>query len=403
MNLETVPLRDLCEVRIGRTPSRSNQNFWGGPGVWLTISELNGGELRDSKEHISELAIRDVMPPPVPAGTLLFSFKLSIGKMGVSAVPLYTNEAIAALPIRDPKRLDREYLRYALMATSGSVQANHAVLGAVLNKAKVEALPIPVRPISEQRRIVDLLSRAENIVRMRREAEKKAKEIIPALFLDMFGDPGTNPKGWDVKRVGDIASYTRYGPRFPDRKYAETGAHILRTTDMDTSGNVRWEESPVLPVTQEEVSRFSLRPGTVVVTRTGATIGKIALFRGADRPCIAGAYLIELGTTDDVDPEYLLALLLSDYGQSALTSGSRAVAQPNLNAPTIRAIPLPIPPKAFQSSFAKRVSSFQALCRQQTGAIAVAEAAFQSLLAGIFSMDGRSDSRLSVHQPYSTA
>ena len=304
-----------------------------------------------------------------------------------------STEFVALQP--DPTALEPAYLSFALREAlqAGFIKRNTAAATKSRERAKPSdflRLRIPVPPLGEQLRIVGLLSRAENIVRMRREAEKKAKEIIPALFLDMFGDPGTNPKGWEVKRVGDIASYTRYGPRFPDRKYAETGAHILRTTDMDTSGNVRWEESPVLPVTQEEVSRFSLQPGTVVVTRTGATIGKIALFRGADRPCIAGAYLIELGTTDDVDPEYLLALLLSDYGQSALTSGSRAVAQPNLNAPTIRAIPLPIPPKAFQSSFAKRVSSFQALCRQQTGAIAVAEAAFQSLLAGMF-FDGRAE------------
>ena len=211
MKAQTIPLRELCDVRIGRTPSRSDQRLWGGTGVWISISELNGGELRDSKEHISEIAIRDVMPPPVPAGTLLFSFKLSIGKMAVSAVPLYTNEAIAALPIRDPDRLDREYLRYALMATSGAAQTNHAVLGAVLNKAKVEALPIPLMPIAEQRRIVDLLSRAENIVRMRREAEKKAKEIIPALFLDMFGDPVTNPRGWEVNCLSEIVTFVSGG------------------------------------------------------------------------------------------------------------------------------------------------------------------------------------------------
>ena len=55
---------------------------------------------------------------------------------------------------------------------------------------------MPVPPIDEQRRIVDILSRAEGIVRLRREAQKKAAELIPALFLEMFGDPATNPKGW---------------------------------------------------------------------------------------------------------------------------------------------------------------------------------------------------------------
>jgi type I restriction enzyme S subunit len=159
------------------------------------------------------------MPPPIPAGTLLFSFKLSIGKMAVSGVPLYTNEAIAALEICDPGELDRDYLRYALMATSSAAHTNHAVLGQVLNKAKVEALPIPLRPLQEQRRVVDLLSRAESIVRMRREAEQKAKEIIPALFLDMFGDPATNPKSWEVTTLGEIIAD---GPQNGLYKHADT-------------------------------------------------------------------------------------------------------------------------------------------------------------------------------------
>ena len=66
--------------------------------------------------------------------------------------------------------------------------------------------PISVPPREEQRRLVDILSRAEGIVRLRREAQKKAQELIPALFLDMFGDPATNPKGWPVAVVGDVSS-----------------------------------------------------------------------------------------------------------------------------------------------------------------------------------------------------
>ncbi len=386
---ELVTLGEVCQFVGGGTPARERPDFYSGDIPWATVKDFKTSTIIDTQEHVTQEAIDRSASNIVEQGTVLLVTRVGLGKVAMAGRRLAINQDVKGLTPRED--VLPEYLFWFLVAIAPKIErmgVGATVKGVTLQDVKAIRFPLPNKDV--QRRIVDLLSRAENIVRMRREAEKKAKEIIPALFLDMFGDPATNPKGWDVKRVGDIASYTRYGPRFPDRKYAETGAHILRTTDMDTSGNVRWEESPVLPVTQEEVSRFSLRPGTVVVTRTGATIGKIALFRGADRPCIAGAYLIELGTTDDVDPEYLLALLLSDYGQSALTSGSRAVAQPNLNAPTIRAIPLPIPPKAFQSSFAKRVSSFQALCRQQTGAIAVAEAAFQSLLAGIF-FDGRAE------------
>ena len=135
-------LGELCDVRIGRTPRRDEPRFWGGDAVWVTIRELNGGEIKSSKESVSEAAVRECMPEPVPTGTLLFSFKLSIGKMAVAGCPLYTNEAIAALPIRKPHELSREFLRFALLRESHEGSANNAVLGKVLNKEKVQQLSI---------------------------------------------------------------------------------------------------------------------------------------------------------------------------------------------------------------------------------------------------------------------
>jgi type I restriction enzyme S subunit len=81
-----------------------------------------------------------------------------------------------------------------------------------LQSGYLERLAIPLPPIAEQRRTIDLLSRAENIVRMRKEAEAKAKEIIPALFLDMFKDPGTNPSG---ERLADSTDHN--GRRRPQQ------------------------------------------------------------------------------------------------------------------------------------------------------------------------------------------
>ena len=142
----TKPLGELCDVRIGRTPRRDQPQFWGGDAVWVTISELNGGTITSSKEQVSDAAVRECMPEPVPSGTLLFSFKLSIGKMAVAGCPLYTNEAIAALPIRKPEELSRDFLRFALLRESHEGTANTAVMGKVLNKEKVRQLLIPVPP-----------------------------------------------------------------------------------------------------------------------------------------------------------------------------------------------------------------------------------------------------------------
>jgi len=291
------------------------------------------------------------------------------------------------IPLLPSAELDRRYLFFFLRSASVVDQISKRSAGARMPRADmgfVLDLQIPLSPLDEQRRIVDLLSRAEGIVRLRREAQAKAAEIISALFLDMFGDPATNPKKWTAATIGDLASYTRYGPRFHDRTYAGDGAHILRTTDMGFAGELSWQQSPKLAVSAEELQRYSLKPGTLLVTRTGATIGKTALFRGATEPCIAGAYLIEVGLSDKVSPDFVIHVLLSSYGQAQLSRGTTTVAQPNINAPAICSIRVPLPPLDAQRSFERYVRAIDSILEQQQRAVTAAQAAFDALLVHAF-------------------
>jgi type I restriction enzyme S subunit len=304
------------------------------------------------------------------------------------AVPEFEGKcSTEIIPLRPCAELDRRYLSFFLRSSTVVDQISKRTAGARMPRADMDFvldLRIPLPALDEQRRIVDLLSRAEGIVRLRHEAKAKAAEIIPALFLDMFGDPATNPKGWPVAAIGDLVSYTRYGPRFYDRSYADNGAHILRTTDMGYAGELAWQQSPKLAVSAEELDRYSLRPGTLLVTRTGATIGKTALFRGATQPCIAGAYLIEVGLSERVVPDFVLHLLLGSYGQAQLSRGTRTVAQPNINVPAICAIRLPMPPLEIQQRFERHVRAFDTVLEQQRRAVEAAHGAFDALLSRTF-------------------
>lgn len=318
-------------------------------------------------------------------GDILMSVRAPVGPTNIASTQCCIGRGLAAIrAIHD--KINPAYLRYILRF----IEPRLACLGqgstfAAIGRAELAAIKFPLPPLAEQRSIVDILSRAEGIVRLRREAQKKAAEIIPALFIDMFGDPATNPKRWPITSVGQLASYTRYGPRFPDRQYADEGAHILRTTDMGYNGELRWFEAPILPMSSDEIEKYSLKPKTLLITRTGATIGKTALFNGSDRPCIAGAYLIEVGLNTNVIPEFVLHFFLGQFGQSQLIGGSRAVAQPNINAPTIRAIPIFLPDLTIQKAFADQIAKIESIQTQQSAATKKAEAAFNALLAKFFS------------------
>ena len=125
-------LSSLLDISIGRTPSRNRPEYWGKGHPWVSIRDLNSKTVTDTKEQITDIGIKEARCKLVKKGTLLFSFKLTIGKMAFAGCDLFTNEAIAAFSIKDEDKLNPEFLYFALQsATYGG--SNQAVMGKTLN------------------------------------------------------------------------------------------------------------------------------------------------------------------------------------------------------------------------------------------------------------------------------
>ena len=371
----TKTLGEVCDVRIGRTPRRDEPRFWGGDAVWVTIRELNGGEITSSKEMISEAAVRECMPDPVPVGTLLFSFKLSIGKMAVAGCPLYTNEAIAALPIRDPAKLSRDFLRYALLAESHEGTANTAVLGKVLNKEKVQQLPISVPPLAEQERIVKVLYKADELRKLRTQANRRAADLIPALFHDIFGDTISNPKGWPAFAMSDISETTQ-GVQIPRSEQIEQEKpgykRYLYITDF------LHDESPKFVVgafQSKEVSEHDL-----VVANTGSP-GRVFLGKAG----VLSNNLFKVSfDTSKILQLYLYNFLSLKTFQEHLKGQMKQGIQSHLGHKTFGAQQLMIPPMPLQKEFAARVAEIRELEAEQATSRRRLDDLFQSVLHQAF-------------------
>jgi type I restriction enzyme S subunit len=184
-------LGEICDICIGKTPRRDNPAYWGGNNTWATISDLNDSELVSTKECITDLAVREVRPKLVRAGTLLFSFKLTIGKMAFAGKDLFTNEAIAALPVRDHEHVAPKYLYYALKVASVRHGAEEAAKGWTLNKKSLPLLQILLpATLAQQRRIVarieELTSRVEQARSVLQEADGELASFTPALLARAF-------------------------------------------------------------------------------------------------------------------------------------------------------------------------------------------------------------------------
>ena len=347
----TEALGQLCDVSIGRTPRRSEPRYWGGPHPWATIRDLDGGTLVSTGEGITDAALHEVMPKVVEPNTLLFSFKLSIGRMAFAGRAMHHNEAIAALPIRDPNVLDREFLFYALRANTHEGAANHAVMGKVLNKRKVEQIEIPLPPLNEQRRMVAILNRVAKIERLRAGAAERLREFVPALFVKMFGDPVENPMGWHMAKLAALGTLdrgrSRHRPRNSPQLY--DGAYPFVQT-----GDVANAEGLIRRASQS-YSELGLRQskmwpeGTLCIT-IAANIGKTGIL--AFDACFPDS-VVGFLPGDTVTVEYVQSAL--DQMQTRIEEAAPMAAQRNINLRILRELRIPVPPIALQRRFAEAV------------------------------------------------
>ena len=285
-----------------------------------------------------------------------------------------------------PRRdvVEPEYLFYRLwhfhdQGLTTSYQKQTSGIRNLETKRYLQLL-IDVPPLSEQRRVVDLLSRAENIVRMRREAEQKAKEIIPALFLEMFGDPAKNPKGWDIARVEDCCTLVRGSSPRPqgDPRYFGGPVPRLMIADITRDGIYVTPRIDSLTPAGAERSR-PMKCGDVVMAVSGAC-GLPAIL--AVDACIHDGFVGFRSLNERIRAEYLctfLAVIREETEKQAVGATFQ-----NLKTDQIRAWKIPIPPIQIQDSFVARAKSLRRLGDDIAHASRYADSTFQSLLTLVF-------------------
>lgn len=380
------PLGEICSTTSGGTPSRSHPEYFGGAIPWIKSGDLTDGDVFACDENITEEALRNSSAKLFRKGTVLIAmYGATVGKLGMLGIDAATNQAVCG--ISAPDELDRWFLFFFLLSqrqkiigqSAGGAQPN-------ISQKIVRELLVPVPPFDEQRRIVDILSRAEGIMRLRREAQKKAAELVPGIFLDMFGDPATNPKGWPVATVGDVIESADYGS---STKSSEEGAGLplIRMGNVGYDGSLNLAALKYVVLPPNEVEKYRLREGDILFNRTNSKelVGKTGLW---DDSCdaVVASYFIRMRVKQSIlNPFYLWAFMNSSHMKRVLFDTARgAIGQANINSKELKAFPIGVPSLSQQNDFEQRCRDVGSIQSQQTAATAKAEATFAALLAQAF-------------------
>lgn len=300
-------LADICEIVVGRTPSRNDPNFWGQGHPWLSIADMNQGLLiTKTKEEITDLGA--AKGKLIPAGTVLLSFKLSIGKVSISGIPLYTNEAIAALVIKNPKKIDPRYLMWTLKSMDLATGSNRAAMGATLNKAKLQEIRIPIPPMDEQIRRVQIEDIQYAISQKRERQQELFEELSVSHYERYFGQRDN----FDWVKLGDITSKIGSGatPKGGSQAYKSEGIALIRSMNVHDRrfvyeglafidddqaaalSNVEVQENDILlNITGASVARVCRVPADVLPARVNQHVAIIRLKPGTIEPELLERYL----------------------------------------------------------------------------------------------------------------
>lgn len=347
----------------------------------------------DASDHISQAAVDGSATSVVPVGSILIVVRsgILVHSLPVAQVtkPLAFNQDIkAVLPASDDA--DADYLFWFIRSQARDVLSRGVKKGATVHSVQsgfIESLLVPLPPLSEQRRIVDLLTRAEGIVRLRREAAAKAAELIPALFIHHFGDPATNPMGWPVVELGSLLDEpptlgTMKKPTAEPQPWLD-----LRVANIQ-GGRLHLYDQKWLDLTEDEAARFSLRRGDIVLARAIGSLdhlGKAVVVEPSGQWAF-DSHLMRVR----LDQRHLLPEVLKTYLETAagrrefLSHTRRSAVQFNINGKELRRLTLPLPPMVRQRDFLRQVEASVSIGNQQTTALAKAQSTFEALLAQAF-------------------
>ena len=255
-------------------------------------------------------------------------------------------------------------------------KATGASYPAVSDKIILES-QIPLPPLAEQRRIAEVLDKAEALRAKRRAALAQLDSLTQSLFLDLFGDPSSIFQKWPTKKLGDLLDFLTSGSRGWAEYYSDSGDLFLRIQNVRRDQLLLDDVAYVRAPETAEAKRTRVQPGDVLFSIT-ADLGRTAIVPEGLGTAYINQHLSILRTKALV-PRFLSAFFATPSGERQVFGKNRQAVKAGLNFDDIRSFLIPVPPLDLQREFARRVAAVEKLKTTQRAALAELDALFASL------------------------
>ena len=384
--MEIKRLGELCNIVSGGTPSRTKTEFWNNGTIpWVKIGDIKEKYINETDEFITKEGLDGSSTKMLPAGTILYTIFATLGEVGILEIAACTNQAIAGIMINDIKQLNTDYLYYYLKSKKTYVnRVGRGVAQNNINMSMLKALEVPVPELSKQLEIVKVIDKAYEVIEDRKQELKCLDNLIRARFVEMFGDPVLNEKGWKIVTVGDIVTEVRYGTSKPA---VEGGKYpYLKMNNLTADGHLDLKDLKYIDISEDEIEKCVVRKGDVLFNRTNSIelVGKTAVFDLTEEMVIAG-YIIRVRLTKEMLPVVFSQYMNLEPLKVILRGMAKgAVNQANINAQELQSIKVYIPDMKLQNQFADFVQQIDKSKDSVQKALDEAQLLFDSLMQQYF-------------------
>ena len=345
-------LGEVCTIVSGSKPKTSVTSYWDGNIKWITPAELNEDTfyIMDSVRHITEEGKEKTGLSYLPTGTVILSSRAPIGKTAIAGCEMCCNQGFKNLICSDA--IYNEYLYFFLKSKTDYL--NSLGRGATfkeISKSIVESIEIPLPEVNQQKEIAEKFKKLEQLISLRKQQLAKLDELVKARFVEMFGDPVTNPKGYEKYKLENLARKISDGVHSkPD--YTETGRPFLSVVNIN-KGVINFKNCKYVSEDAYQKMIKSTHPerGDVLYTKVGATYGIPAYVDTDIAFCLYVSVCLIKPKREVINPRFLSLSMEMPYVKHQADRRIKGIGVPDLHLNQISEFEILCPPLKEQDIF----------------------------------------------------
>lgn len=295
---------------------------------------------------------------------------------------------VALFKVANNEKINSKFFYYVLKSDNIVNQLNKQKRGGTQNfvsLSNIRELQIPILDIDKQENIVVILDKAQVLIDKRKEQIEALDELVKSQFIEMFGDPILNPKGWEKGKIADIIIKTQYGTS--NKANEENGQFkILRMGNITYNGQFDFNDMKYIDLNEDEQKKYLVYKGEVLFNRTNSKelVGKTAVYKENEPMAYAG-YLVKAIPNERATGEFIAAYMNTKYVKSKLLNMAKnIVGMANINAEEFKKIDIYIPPVELQNEYIKFIEQVDKLKFEMENSLKELEDNFNSLMQKAF-------------------